>query len=156
MNLIIVTGSRCINHFTRLWPVSCEREFSFKGKSHSLSSQAARFFSFAKGEKTLLQRNPAQRDFSSLQGKVSFTRQQSSAVFHLCKRDFSPFAKESRLHYTGQCFRRINLRSAAPANKIASRRKLRLGPARPEDSRLRLTQHSMLRYIGMHIVFFRT
>jgi hypothetical protein len=31
----------------------------FKGKSHSLSSQAVRFFSFAKGKKSLLQRNPA-------------------------------------------------------------------------------------------------
>jgi hypothetical protein len=31
----------------------------FKGKSHSLSSQAARFFSFAKGIFPLLQRNPA-------------------------------------------------------------------------------------------------
>jgi hypothetical protein len=31
----------------------------FLGKSQSLSSQAARFFSFAKGEKSLLQRNPA-------------------------------------------------------------------------------------------------
>jgi hypothetical protein len=31
----------------------------FKGKSHSRSSQAARFFSFAKGKKSLLQRNPA-------------------------------------------------------------------------------------------------
>jgi hypothetical protein len=31
----------------------------FKGKSHSLSSQAARFFSFAKGKKSLLQRNLA-------------------------------------------------------------------------------------------------
>jgi hypothetical protein len=31
----------------------------FKGKSHSLSSQAVRFFSFAKEEKNLLQRNPA-------------------------------------------------------------------------------------------------
>jgi hypothetical protein len=31
----------------------------FKGKSRSLSSQAARFFSFAKGIFPLLQRNPA-------------------------------------------------------------------------------------------------
>jgi hypothetical protein len=31
----------------------------FKGKSHSLSSQAARFFYFAKGIFPLLQRNPA-------------------------------------------------------------------------------------------------
>jgi hypothetical protein len=30
-----------------------------KGKSYSLSSQAAQFFSFAKGKKSLLQRNPA-------------------------------------------------------------------------------------------------
>jgi hypothetical protein len=31
----------------------------FKGKSQSLSSQAARFFSIAKGKKSRLQRNPA-------------------------------------------------------------------------------------------------
>jgi hypothetical protein len=31
----------------------------FKANSHSRSSQAARFFSFAKGKKSLLQRNPA-------------------------------------------------------------------------------------------------
>jgi hypothetical protein len=31
----------------------------FKGKSHSLTSQAAWFFSFVKGKKSLLQRNPA-------------------------------------------------------------------------------------------------
>jgi hypothetical protein len=47
--------------------VSCEREFNgpghvsgnclpFNGKSPSLSSQAERFFSFAKGKKSLLQR----------------------------------------------------------------------------------------------------
>jgi hypothetical protein len=44
-----------------------------------------------------------EREFSSLQGKVSFTLQPSSAVFLLCKREKIPFAKESRSHDTGHC-----------------------------------------------------
>jgi hypothetical protein len=43
-----------------------------------------------------------EREFSSLQGKVSVTLQPSSAVFLLCKREKVPFAKESRSHDTGQ------------------------------------------------------
>jgi hypothetical protein len=41
-----------------------------------------------------------EREFSSLQGKVSFTLQPSSAVFLLCKRDFSP-PLSARSHDTG-------------------------------------------------------
>jgi hypothetical protein len=44
-----------------------------------------------------------EREFSSLQGKVSFTLQPSNAVFLLCKRRKKPFAKESRSHDTGHC-----------------------------------------------------
>jgi hypothetical protein len=44
-----------------------------------------------------------EREFSSLQGRVSFTLQPSSAFFLLCKREKIPLAKESRLHDTGQC-----------------------------------------------------
>jgi hypothetical protein len=43
------------------------------------------------------------REFSSLQGKVSVTLQPSSAVFFLCKREKIPFAKESRSHDMGHC-----------------------------------------------------
>jgi hypothetical protein len=41
-------------------------------------------------------------EFSSLQVKVSFTLQPSSAVFLLYKRGKISFAKESRSHDTGQ------------------------------------------------------
>jgi hypothetical protein len=44
-----------------------------------------------------------EREFSSLQRKVSVPLQPGSAVFLLCKRDFFPFAKEFRSHHTGQC-----------------------------------------------------
>jgi hypothetical protein len=49
-----------------------------------------------------------EREFYSLQGKVSFTLQPRSAVFLLCKREKIPFAKESRSHDTGQCLLKRN------------------------------------------------
>jgi hypothetical protein len=43
-----------------------------------------------------------EREFSSLQRKVSVPLQQGSAVFLVCKWDFFPFAKEFLSHDTGQ------------------------------------------------------
>jgi hypothetical protein len=42
-----------------------------------------------------------EREFSSIQREVSIPLQPGSAFFLLCKRDFFPFAKESRSHDTG-------------------------------------------------------
>jgi hypothetical protein len=49
----------------------------------------------------LKQNESCEREFSSLQGKVSFALQPSNAFFLICKREKIPFAKESRSHDKG-------------------------------------------------------
>jgi hypothetical protein len=81
----------------------------FKGKSHSRSSQAARFFSFAKGKRSLLQRNPAHmtraNDFFShkmckLRKRSAFFKGSVSLRCHLLgyKKDFFLYNLQNHLY----------------------------------------------------------